>query len=172
MNNITNGTFTLGQRLEVINLFCSSSDILVFSCKKIANTPFINFEVEFEKRILQLHLYLKNIVDSGWTDKPYIKRIQIKSLSNVSVFGNKENNLSILVGICLLNEKPIICVWNPFMFTFHKSNRSAYVLVEDIVSASIKGIVKTTYAGKNLILCDQSNFKSLLKQYIQDNYLE
>ena len=164
---VENGSLDKKQRIDVVKSFFMASDFEIIDIKE--NAPFTCFSVRRAGRTLSLYLLLKNIVNSGWSNKPYIKRIQIMSLANVDVPHNSGNTYSILLGIGIVNGQPIVCVWNPFLFVFHKSNRSCYVLVKSLALCHHVGFYSTNDSGNDLLLSDKNNFGKLIFEYI-DRY--
>ena len=167
---ITNGEFSLKQRIDVIKSFCIASNIEILQVKEDKAISFVEFDVLINNQEFRLYLYLKNIVNSGWSNKPHIKRIQIKAFNEIPE--NKEGNLCALVGICNGTSGPVVAFWNPFLYTFHKKNRSGYLLTEHLEEADEYGYLETEYADKKILVCSSTSFSKLLEKYIEKNYID
>ena len=167
---ITNGEFSLKQRIDVIKSFCIASNIEILQVKEDKAISFVEFDILINNQEFRLYLYLKNIVNSGWSNKPHIKRIQIKAFNEIPE--NKEGNLCALVGICNGTNGPIVAFWNPFLYTFHKKNRSGYLLTEHLEEADEYGYLETEYADKKILVCSSTSFSKLLEKYIEKNYID
>lgn len=168
--SISNGEFSLKQRIDVLKSFCVASNIEIIQIKENKTSPFVEFDILLNKQTLKLFLYLKNIVNSGWSDKPHIKRIQIRAFDIIPE--NREGNLCALVGICNGTNGPIVAFWNPFLYTFHKKNRSGYLLTEQLEEADKSGYLETEYADKKILVCSSTSFITLLNRYIEKNYID
>ena len=77
-----------------------------------------------------------------------------------------------LVGICNGTNGPIVAFWNPFLYTFHKKNRSGYLLTEHLEEADEYGYLETEYADKKILVCSSTSFSKLLEKYIEKNYID
>lgn len=168
--SITNGEFSMKQRIDVIKSFCTASNIEITQIKEDKTISFVEFDVLIDSQNFKLYLYLKNIVNSGWSNKPHIKRIQIKAFGTIPE--NKDGSICALVGICNGEHGPIVAFWNPFLYTFHKKNRSGYLLVEQLEEADDCGFLETEYADKKILICSHLSFYRLLTRYIEKNYLD
>ena len=168
--SISNGEFSIKQRIDVIKSFCVASNIEVTQIKEDKTISFVEFDILFKEQAYKLFLYPKNIVDSGWSNKPHIKRIQIKAFNTIPE--NKEGNLCALVGICNGDNGPVLAFWNPFLYTFHKKNRSGYLLLEQLEEADESGFLETEYADKKILICSSTSFDKLLDRYIEKNYID
>ena len=168
--SITNGEFSLKQRIDIIKSFCDASNIEITKIKENKTISFVEFDILINSQSFKLFLYLKNIVNSGWSNKPHIKRIQIKAFDLIPE--NKEGKICALVGICNGMNGPVVAFWNPFLFTFHKKNRSGYLLTEQLEEADNRGFVETDYADKKILICSSSSFYKLLTKYLEKNYID
>ena len=167
---VSNGEFSIKQRIDIVKSFCLESNIEILKIQENKTLSFTEFDILFQENNYKLFLYLKNIVNSGWSNKPHIKRIQIKAFREIPE--NKDGCLCALVGICNGKKGPILAFWNPFLYTFHKKNRSGYLLTEQLEETEMNDFLETEYADKKILLCQSSGFRKLLKKYIEKNYIE
>jgi len=169
MNDIIdNGALDIKQRLDLIKDFLLNSNIAVLSVSK-KDEYFYAFDIEVNGAKKIINIYPKNIVNSGWSEKPYIKRIQVPSFLGKTIPLNNKEQCSLFLGIAFVNNKPIFAVWNPFTYVFHKTNRSCYVNVESLDICYHNGLYKTIDSKKEIILCDKDNFGQLLEIYFEEN---
>lgn len=168
---IENGQLTQKQRIDLVKSFLLESDVELLSEKDKPNS-FHGFSVKILGKQLELNILTKNVVNSGWVEKPYIKRIQVTSFIGKQIEKNTDGSCSLFLGIAFANSKPIFIVWNPFLFVFHKTNRSCYVNVESIARCFHLGFLKTNDARKDVYLCDSKHFSELIERFIDDNSVE
>ena len=168
---IENGQLSQKQRIDLVKSFLMESDIELISETEMPNS-FHGFSVRIIGKELKLSILTKNIVNSGWVEKPYIKRIQVTSFIGKQIEKNVDGSCSLFLGIAFANSKPIFIVWNPFLFVFHKTNRSCYVNVESIARCYHLGFLKTNDAKKEVYLCDSKHFCDLIKKFVEDNSVE
>ena len=169
--SVENSALSFKSRQDLLKMVFIKSGISVLDGEFFDGT-FMRYKLKLDNRLISLNILIKNIVNSGWIEKPYIKRIQIKSLLNVEVPKNTNESCTMLVGVALVNSKPILVVWNPFMYTYHNTNRSCYVNVESLAKCWRDGFLKTIDAKQNILLSDEENFGVLIKRYIDDNSIE
>ena len=92
--------------------------------------------IEIDGRPLRLNFVLRALGTGGWKDKPWIYRIQIGVLGEDALPRNGNGELSLLLGLFYLGSSLALAAWNPFMYVFHKTNRSCYLKEDDIRSLS------------------------------------
>lgn len=168
---IENGNLSLKQRIDILKNFFVSSDLNIFEINNFSD-DFITFVTEINAKKITLHFLLKNIVNSGWSDKPDIKRIQVKALTAESVPVNNHSTCSLFAGFAFVNGEPIMAVWNPFMYVFHKTNRSCYINVHSLALCARDGFLKTLDSNQEVLLCNKENLLNLLKTYVERNSIE
>ena len=127
------------------------------------------YHIEDVARKIRVHFLCKNITSSGWSDKPDIVRIQIKNISDVFFYTNK-NKTFLLSGICLYRDKWILIVWNAYRYMNHKTNRSCYVNMSTLEQCYNDGYTFSKEFNQETWLCDVDNFKLLIRDYIMFTY--
>lgn len=165
---VRNGDLDIKQRIDLIKRCFLIGDIDLLS-EEQQNNSFYLFKIGINGKIIDLHVLIKNVVNSGWSDKPLIKRIQVKSFKIEELQTNTEETCSMFLGIAYANEIPIFIVWNPFMFVYHNTVRSCYIDVELIVRCHYEGLIKTTSSKQKVMLCDPNHFKDMILTYLEDN---
>lgn len=165
---VDNSSLSLKQRIDLIKECLLRSDIELKDVSEGEN-GFFKFDIICENESFSLHILPKNVVNSGWSEKPYIKRIQVMSFLGKEIPLNTRENSSMFLGIAFVNNEPVISVWNPFSYVFHKTNRSCYVEVESLVLGSHEGFIKTIDSKQIVLVCDKYHFGDLIKFYHEDN---
>ena len=168
---VRNGDLTYKQRIDLIKRSLLINGIDLVGEKPLDNS-FYRFDTIISGRRISLNILPKNIVNSGWSDKPLIKRIQVQSFKMEEIDINKSDLCSMFVGFAYANESPIFVVWNPFMFVYHKTVRSCYVDVELIARCQHEGFVKTTSSKQKVLLSDVEHFGEMILKYVEDNRIE
>ncbi len=168
---VRNGDLTYKQRIDLIKRALLINGIGLISERTLENS-FYQFNVIVTDKALSLNILPKNIVNSGWSDKPLIKRIQVQSFTMNEIKLNTSDTCSMFVGIAYANEAPIFVAWNPFMFVYHKTVRSCYVDVELIARCRHEGFIKTTSSKQKVLLSDTEHFGEMILKYLEDNRIE
>ena len=165
---VDNSNLSLKQRVDLIKEFLLRSNVELFSAEETEN-GFVKFDIKNGKDVFSLHILPKNIVNSGWAEKPYIKRIQVMSFLGKNIPLNTKENSSLFLGIAFVNNEPIFAVWNPFAYVYHKTNRSCYVNVDSLALCSREGFIKTVDSKQVVLLCDKNHFGDLISYYHEEN---
>lgn len=113
-------------------------------------------------------LYLKNISNAGWDYKPHIKRVQVSNPKEINLEFNRYDDLekiSLIIGYYNYS-KPIFASWDAFEFRRHRTNRSCYVEVDDLIEGYNNGFVKLITSGQNVTLFTPDNFGLFLDDFI------
>lgn len=169
MNDIIdNSSLDMKQRIDLIKEFFMNANIQVSSVSK-EDEYFYTFKVRIDSIDKLFYIYPKNIVNSGWSEKPFIKRIQVPSFFGKNIPINNKSQCSMFLGIAFVNNQPIFAVWNPFSYVFHKTNRSCYVNVESLDICYHNCFHKTIDSKKEIWLCDKNNMGKLLEMYAEEN---
>lgn len=122
---------------------------------------------------ITLHIYLKNVTLAGWADKPHIFRVQVTncfSSSNISKITSTE--ITIICGICSVDDIPMLCAWNVFGYVLHKTNRSCYVLSTSLILAKERGFYMSHDLGQFVWICRSDFIETLLSEYVKMTYIE
>lgn len=165
---IDNSKLALKQRIDLIKECLLRSNIELFNILETEN-GFFRFDVKCSGTYFSLHILPKNIVNSGWAEKPYIKRIQVMSFFGKNIPMNTNENSSIFLGVAFVNSQPIFAVWNPFSYVYHKTNRSCYVNVNSLALCFREGFIKTVDSKQTVLLCDKHHLGELITYYREEN---
>lgn len=165
---VDNSSLTLKQRIDLIKEFLLRSNIELINVSE-ADYGFIKFDITLSGNAFSLMILPKNIVNSGWNDKPYIKRIQVMSFLDKNIPFNTKDNSSMFLGIGFVNNEPVAAVWNPFSYVYHKTNRSCYVDAESLSLCFHEGFIKTVDSKQVVLLCDKEHFGDLIYFYREEN---
>ncbi len=138
----------------------------------IAHGPFLTdgqvhrVDIESDGKPFRLNFVLRSLGTGGWKEKPWIYRIQIGALKEGALPMARDGELSLLLGLFYLDGAPALAAWNPFMYVFHKTNRSCYLKEGDIRSLSEDP--SGVYVGKETypapILCRGDSFGKFLAE--------
>ncbi len=165
---VRNGDLTLKQRIDLIKRCLMIGNVHLRNERQLDNS-FYCFDIKINQKDFKLYLLLKNIVNSGWNDKPFIKRIQVKAFTMSDIEKNTTDGCSIFIGIAYANEIPIFVAWNPFMFLYHNTVRSCYIDVELLARCQHEGLIKTVSSKQKVILADPNHFCDLINLYLEEN---
>lgn len=165
---VRNGDLVIKQRIDLIKRCLMIGGVDLLGEQQLDNS-FYCFDVLINEKKFRLCLLLKNIVNSGWSDKPMIKRIQVKSFKMNDVEKNTANSCSVFIGIAYANEIPIFVAWNPFMFLYHNTVRSCYIDVELIARCQHEGLIRTTSSRQKVLLSDPNHFSEMISLYLEQN---
>ncbi len=126
-------------------------------------SPFVPYEIRLKDDIsLRVHIYAKNISGAGWSDKPEIKRIQVKKLPEIP--RQRWNDFYLLCGVCDYDFQSIVAVWDPLNYTTHNTCCSCYVYVSSLEKAKNNGLFVGLNKGKEVMTCSDQSFGNLLKE--------
>lgn len=119
---------------------------------------------------VKIYCITKNIVNSGWADKPLIKRIQLSkfdsSLLPISTF--KET--AIIIGYIHILDKDMFIFWSFYRNISHNTNRSCYVTVKSLFKGYLDGFYRPFESGQNVWITDSLNIKKALYDYMKRHY--
>lgn len=168
---INNADLSLKQRIDLFKTFLLESSIDLIQLDNF-NDDFTSFTINLDGKKFKLNLLLKNVVNSGWADKPLIKRIQVKAMTQDQIPINTELSCSMFCGFSFVNDEPILSVWNPFMYVFHKTNRSCYVNCNTLALCARDGYIKSVDSNQEVLNCNKNNLKKLILEFINRNAIE
>lgn len=159
---------------ELFSIFKNFLDNSGFSVIGISNTEekgVYDYKVEKDSKQYCIRILLKNVCNSGWKEKPYIKRVQVQHLSNICK--TTKEMCFLLGGITIFDDNPILVVWNPLRYLYHQTIRSAYVNVSSIKECiDNNGYHYCNDYNNEIFICDEHNFEKLLGCYYDFSYVE
>lgn len=152
-----------------VETFVSSFPII--DKQKEKDNTFV-YKITYKNKDFNLKIFSKNICNSGWSDKPEIKRIQIPALT--TDYKTTKSECFLLAGLCHYIDKDLLVVWgSPGRYRNYSSIRSAYVDVYSLNSGYEKGFCKVNINRIEFIyICDKEHFKDLVDNYIKDTFVE
>ena len=126
----------------------------------------VAFEIDGEEREIDLFYILRSLGNGGWSDKPWIFRIQVSKIDPNWLPITSKSSISVLLGVAFLHEEPFIIGWNPFNYISHATNRSCYAEKSDILKLLDNPVVKVK-SGNNItcILARATHFKKFVCLY-------
>ncbi len=124
--------------------------------------------IESESEYIEIVLYLANITNAGWEDRPHKKRAQVTNVKELNLKFSRYSNMSrmsLILGYYNF-EKPIFVSWDARKYQRHKSNRSCYVDVEDLLRGYQLGYVELIRSKNPIQVFTPSNVdKWMEKQF-------
>jgi len=166
---IENGDYSFKQRVDLLQQTFLRCGIAFEKSVVSESSGVVSWTLQLDGRKVTLQAFLKNIGNSGWSSRPDIKRIQIPALTDRGFLPTTQQNISIILGFVLSNGDLILAAWNPFLFMFHQTTRSAYLYTDSIDEVASAGMIRRLEKGVPLIAARQERFKDLLLQYWKDN---
>jgi hypothetical protein len=115
-------------------------------------------------------IVIKNLCDSGWKDKPWIKRIQVYNLGGVADGYLKpmtEHNVSLLLGFGVVDSKPVFCAWNCYRYQYHATLRSCYVHDDILSKAQEDGYAYSVDSSQDVWVFTPENFGIFFDNYLK-----
>lgn len=164
-------------KFELLNLFqnfVSKSKFLIIEFKDLKDSlnNFYSLIIEKENYFTELIFNIRNIGDAYLPNKPQIKRRQVGKLDFDKLPLNEKKKISLLVGIKLINNEPVLVCWNPFFFVGHQTNRSCYVLESTMNKGLQLGFYTSEDCKTKVYVCNENNFDKLLSYYIEENTID
>ena len=145
------------------NVAARSGCIITRLDKADESMPFEPFSVCFEEgKTIRVHIYAKNISGAGWSDKPEIKRIQVKKLPEIP--RQTKDDFYVLCGVCDYDSQVILAAWDPQNYMTHNTCCSCYVYISSLEKAINGGLFHGLNKGKEVMTCSEIHFGDLLKE--------
>ena len=124
--------------------------------------------IEKENEKYDIFLYLKNITGAGWIQKKSIKRIQVSNV-RIDSYENKifanDSIFLLMLGYYNFDNNPIVVAWDAYRYINHKTVRSAYISVDNLVCGYQKGYLVTTDASQKVWIFDSHHLEDFLLDY-------
>ena len=160
--------------LLIFESFLVNSGFLILEMIDIKKeTPnFHKFVIKTNNKNFTVNIDIRNIGDAYLPDKPHVKRRQVGKLSFEQIPKNKNDTVSMLVGIKQIDKDFVMACWNPFLFLSHITNRSCYLLEESMEQALNSGVYIGKDCGTPVYICSIDHFDQLLDIYINNNSIE
>lgn len=136
---------------------------------KTDSNGFVKYDIlSFENTSYTLYVKLRNLTECGRSNKKYLRRIQTTSTAEYPKIST--NSFVILGSIYLYKNEPILINRNYLNYIYHKTNRSCYVNLNSIRTASDLGYYHGHDCDQDIYLCDKKSFETLIKEYLKINY--
>ena len=98
-----------------------------------------------------------------------LMRRQVAALDVGLLPQNKDGEVTVLLGVCEIDEKKVFAIWNAFYFVGHKTNRSCYVSAKDLLEASESGLAISSYSDTPVYVSTTERFAEALDKFIEVN---
>jgi len=174
-NSIVIGEENIPNKKEVLISFEKSinDNGWEFKCWKQKNKAPFQCIINDGINDIDIVLYLKAISNAGWDYKPQCKRVQVSNgkLINLQML-RKENSTKINLIIGYYNyEKPIFAGWKSEEYTRHKTNRSCYIDVDDLINGYNNDFIETLCFGQPVTVFKPNFLTRYIRDYINNNVL-
>lgn len=145
-------------------LLCSGYEI-----KKLTQEGLF-YEILVKKNAeIKIKFIIKNIVKSGWSDKPLIRRIQIPKITEKSFLISNFKQTTMLVGFIRVIDKNIFVLWSIYKNNSHKTNKSCYINLQTIFRTYLEGYVSCMESDQMIWAADENNLSKALYNYLSYN---
>ncbi len=117
---------------------------------------------------IDIVLYLKAISNAGWDYKPEYKRVQVGNRNLLDLKMLRKQNatkLNLIIGYYNY-EKPIFAGWNANEYTRHRTNRSCYVNVGNLIKGYQNDFFETECFGQPVTVFKPEFLTTYINQYI------
>lgn len=161
--------------LNKFESFINCSGFRIDKWIKKDNVPYEVLLTNNKGDIFRIVVYLKNISSAGWNEKPYMKRVQVNNVRIVSpdsfIYTEQAQTFMIL-GYYDFDNNPIMVGWNAYKYVMHKTLRSCYVGIENLLEGYKNGYHKCIISKQMVWIFTSSNFELFLEDYIKTNKIE
>lgn len=145
---------------------------LISSGYKILSNSYENgyHELLIEKNSeIRIKYMIKNIVKSGWENKPLIRRIQITKIESKDLLISNNKQTTFLIGILPVIDKNIFVIWNVYKNNNHNTNKSCYVNLQTIFRTYLEGYVSCMESDQMIWASDENNLGKAIYNYMLYN---
>jgi len=165
-------TYKKAELLQEFQNFLSLSNYKIEKWINKRKCPYEVLITDSAQKMTHLILYLKNITGAGWKEKPNIKRVQVSNVKVVSpdnfVRTSKCQTIMIL-GYYNFDNNPIMVGWDAYRYTKHKTMRSCYVNVDNLIMGYENKYYEGISQSQKIWIFDSSKFNVFLNSYIKYN---
>lgn len=147
------------------------SGFLIISYESKINS-FGTMKLKYNSKEFVINFNIRNIGSAYLPNKPNIMRRQVGKLESEDIPINSQIQVSMLLGLKVLDNTYILTCWNPFYFVGHKTNRSCYVLKESLQEAKENGFYDGVDCNTPVLACSTKEFSQLLSAYIERNSVD
>lgn len=165
-------TYKKAELLQEFQNFLSLSNYKIEKWINKRKCPYEVLITDSAQQMTHLILYLKNITGAGWKEKPNIKRVQVSNVKVVSpdnfVSTSKCQTIMIL-GYYNFDNNPIMVGWDAYRYTKHKTMRSCYVNVDNLIMGYENKYYEGISQSQKIWIFDSSKFNVFLNSYIKYN---
>jgi len=155
-----NEMFTISG-FEIIKITKRKSGVLLMNCL-------------YSQKVYTFICIVRNISNSGWKEKPFIKRIQIQNLRLIdpSLYIDTTDTSTVLIlGYYNFDANPLFVMWDFYQYTMHKTQRSCYVNIGTMLKAYSDGIFAATDSKQKVWAFIPTRFKEVIFKYIKERVI-
>ena len=167
---VEHSELTPRQKIEMLCAFFISSGIGVNAIVRNKTFGTVDFNLTLsDGSPLLVHAIIKNISSGGWSWKPYVKRIQVKTFAGQNLPPISDSEVVLLGGFAVVDGEYVYAAWNIFAYMTQKTVRSCYVDVDNLIEAKDRGFFFFFYANNRVYLSNKGNMSLLLETFIRQN---
>lgn len=147
-----------------------NSGFSVEKSTKIKGLGYQLFVSDKTGKLMIVNVVLRNVTDSGWVDKPDIKRCQVRNVANYDkefLLTSKPFQTTILVGLYNYDNNPIFVAWDINQYLAHRTQCSCYVSVESLKSGYRNRFFKSIDSKKPVWVFGMNEFGVFINDFIK-----
>ena len=168
--SVENGNLSPKQKIEMLCSFFVSSGIGVNSIVRNDSYGTTDFQLTLPSgEALLVHAIIKNISNSGWSWKPFVKRIQVKTFADKKLPAQSKKEIVLLGGFSLVDGDYVFAAWNIFAYMSQNTVRSCYIDIDNLIDGKDKGLLSVLYAHNRVYICDKTHVNELLMTFQRHN---
>lgn len=170
IRNVEHANLTPSEKITKFTSFLIESGFAVICVNKNKELQTTDFHVKgSDGKELLIHAIIKNVSSGGWSWKPFVKRIQIKTYSDISLPLHSPEEITLLGGFAIVDGDYVYAAWNIFAYMSQNTVRSCYIDAENLIKAHDEGFRKVVYSDNHVYLSDHQNMGNLIKLFIKQN---
>lgn len=167
---VEHATLTPKEKIAKFTDFLLQSGIAVKSINDNRKLQTTDFLIETNNgKVVLIHAIVKNISSGGWSWKPFVKRIQVKTYAGIDLPRQSKNEITLLGGFAMVDGDYVYAAWNIFAYMSQNTVRSCYIDAENLVKAHDEGFARVFYADNHVYLSDNKNMMNLIVSFIGQN---
>lgn len=112
---------------------------------------------------------IRSITNSGWRDKPLIKRVQITKVDPQKLPISNFSKTAMIIGYLPIVDKHMFVLWSIYNNLSHNTNKSCYVRMEKLFNAYIYGYYIGMDSDQKIWISDENNLSKIIYDYLKTN---
>lgn len=159
------------KQIDLINIFVEGLKRSGFTDIEVTKN-ILNMNVIKMRKInnIILHVFIRKVSKSGWSDKPQKRRVQVSAFDIDKLPATGKTTTCMIIGIQELFDRNIFVAWNIYNYGVHTTNRSCYVSTHNLYNGFVDGFLTTTDQSQKVWIADEYNLDKLISDYMVFNY--